>query len=326
MRQSVVTFDAPGRSTAALPSEPHVMDERWCGLTWTPWVPLQRAAIRSTAPTRPGVYRIRHAGGTPQQLVYVGQTGRNLRERLSALAGGANAAECPFNDPHTAAPHLWLLQQLDGARLECSCASMAGDAQVLRGTEDMLLWRHRIETGRSAGANYGRFYPGYARPTNRWIVRGGPAGNSIPGRRAAPLAAGSPVVEFSSSQPALQGEVGPLQATWWQRVPLTVALARTLRAGPAVYCIHAREAGEPVYVGETAGLPGRAMTHAAASWPTREPGLAYLSLPEGTPKHVLREFESDLLGWHFWRTGRAPLAQYSMPPSKAVARGPEAAE
>jgi hypothetical protein len=32
--------------------------------------------------------------------------------------------------------------------------------------------------------------------------------------------------------------------------------------------------------------------------------VAYLPLPKGTPKYVLRELESDLLGWHFWRTGR----------------------
>jgi hypothetical protein len=38
--------------------------------------------------------------------------------------------------------------------------------------------------------------------------------------------------------------------------------------------------------------------------------LAYLPLAGGTPKHVLRELESDLLGWHFWHTGRAPIAQY----------------
>ncbi|MCB4825446.1 hypothetical protein [Roseicella aerolata] len=46
-------------------------------------------------------------------------------------------------------------------------------------------------------------------------------------------------------------------------------------------------------------------------------------MPEGTPKHVLRELESDLLGWHFWRTGRAPLAQYSVQPKQppAAARG-----
>ncbi|MFL5288298.1 MAG: hypothetical protein ACJ8AW_46925 [Rhodopila sp.] len=149
------------------------MDLDWCGLAWTPWAALERQAIRQTAPTVLGVYRVRRHGDGPARLTYVGQTGRGLRERPLTLAADVNADDYPFNDPHTAAPHLWLLRRLDGAQLECSCAPMPGTVQILRGTEDMLLWRHRIETGFSTEANYGRFYPDYARPTNRWIVRKG---------------------------------------------------------------------------------------------------------------------------------------------------------
>lgn len=298
------------RGTGGTPAQQSsIMDAAWCRLDWTPWVALERETIRQTAMGLPGVYRIRHAGGQPERLVYVGQTGRTLRERLLSLAAGANAEECPFNDPHTAAPHLWLLRRLDGARLECSCAPVAGDVQDLRGTEDMLLWRHRVETGLSAEANYGRFYPGHARPTNRWIVRGGRSDVRTPGRRAVPLSEREARIDFTTSRPALQGEAGPLQASWWHCVLLTEA--RSLPSGPAVYCIHDRGADKPVYVGETASLPARALNHAAASWPLREPWLAYLPLPEGTPKHLLRELESDLLGWHFWRTGRAPALQYA---------------
>jgi HNH endonuclease len=222
---------------------------------------LGGAAIRQTAVTLPGVYRIRYAGGTPEHLLYVGQTAQTLRERLLSLAAGVNAEECPFNDPHTAAPHLWLLRRLNGARLECSCAPVAGDAQILHGTEDMLLWRHRVETGLSAQANYGRFYPGYVRPTNRWIVRGGRSGIRTPGRRAALLPNGSEIVNFAVSQAALRGKAGPLQASWWQRAHLTEA--RFLPRAPAVYCIHDRGAEQPVYVGQTssAGTSGGPAVH-----------------------------------------------------------------
>ncbi|ACL55942.1 conserved hypothetical protein [Methylobacterium nodulans ORS 2060] len=285
-----------------------LLNERWCGLAWTPWAALERSPIRSTAPALPGVYRVRYQGGDPLRLVYVGQTGRSLRERLLSLAGGVNATVCPFNDPHTAAPHLWLLRTMDGARFECSCAVVEGDVQVRRGTEDMLLWRHRVETGTSVEANYGRFYPGYERPTNRWIVRRGSSGVRTPGRRAVPVP-GSATNGFSVDHPALQGTAGPLESAWWERRRLTKAIS--LPTGPAVYCIYARTAEEPLYIGETSALAARAAAHAAALWPTPEPWLAYLFLPENTPKHVLRELESDLLGWHFWRTGRAPAAQYS---------------
>jgi hypothetical protein len=41
-----------------------------------------------------------------------------------------------------------------------------------------------------------------------------------------------------------------------------------------------------------------------------DPWIAVRSLAAGTPKYVLHELESDLLGWHFWRTGRASVFQY----------------
>jgi hypothetical protein len=284
------------------------MSDDWCGLAWTQWAPLQRQAILQVAPALPGVYRVRHQGGEPNRLVYVGQTGRSLRERLVSLARGANGEECPYNDPHTAAPHLWLLQRLDGARFEFSCAAVAGNVQMLRGTEDMLLWRHRVQSGSSTIANYGRFYPGYARATNRRIVRRN--GSRAPGSRAAPLADDLVQEDFSGSRPALQCEASVPQASWWQRIPLSEV--PSLPAEPAVYCVYDRGAEEPIYIGETSILRARALTHATTSWGVKEPWLAYMLLPVGTPKHVLREFESDLLGQHFWRSRRPPSAQYKV--------------
>ena len=110
--------------------------------------PLNADLVRTAAPLSPGIYRIRVS------LTYIGQTGRTLRERLLALANGTHSEQCPFNDPHTAAPHLWLLSRLDGAQLEFSCTPVAGDRSALRGTEDMLLWRHRVENKCSTEANY----------------------------------------------------------------------------------------------------------------------------------------------------------------------------
>ena len=61
----------------------------WCSLQWTEWVPLQSAAIGRAIIQGPGVYRIRHKGGNPNRLVYIGQTG-DLRGRLQALARCVN--------------------------------------------------------------------------------------------------------------------------------------------------------------------------------------------------------------------------------------------
>jgi hypothetical protein len=222
---------------------------------------------------------------------------------------GANAEVCPFNDPHTAAPHLWLLRHHDGAQLAFSCAPVRGDVQTLCGTEDMLLWRHRIETTWSTEANYGRLYPGYAQSTNRWIVRkGGRADSRTLGRIAPPLPVGVVPPGFGLVTPPLQGDGRVLQAPWWQRARLTDG--PSLLNGPGVYCLYEHEADDPVYIGETSDLRARSATHAATPWSLRDPWIAVRSLAAGTPKYVLHELESDLLGWHFWRTGRAPVFQY----------------
>jgi hypothetical protein len=85
--------------------------------------------------------------------------------------------------------------------------------QTLRGTEDML-WRHRIETGLSTEANYGRFYAGYARPTNRWIRKARGAEGRTPVRIAQPLPIGVAPPDFALVTPPLQGHGGVLQAPW----------------------------------------------------------------------------------------------------------------
>ena len=56
-------------------------------------------------PKCPGAYRVKPLG--EDQLAYIGQTGRDLRERLRDLCLNTLKLEMPFNDPHTAAPSLW---------------------------------------------------------------------------------------------------------------------------------------------------------------------------------------------------------------------------
>ena len=277
----------------------------WCNLSWTQWQPLEADFVRAFAPGSSGIYRIRRTG-LANRLTYIGQTGRTLRERLLALANGTHAEQCPFNDPHTAAPHLWLMVRLDRAQLEFSGTSVIGDLPTLRGTEDMLLWRHRVENKCSTEANYGRFYPGWSRPTNRWIGRGGIKKR---GRVAERLADDQELPTFDVTEPALQGDGPVLAAPWWKRTALSAL--DSLPSEPAIYCIYdnaAREP-EPAYVGEALRLRARATSHVAARWPMPNPWFAYRIFP-GAPKHVLHELESDVLGWHFWRTRTAPSCQY----------------
>jgi hypothetical protein len=66
------------------------------------------------------MYRIQPVGG--HELVYIGQTGRSLRERLMTLRRHSMAIEMPFNDPHTAAPSLWALHDAEHMEFACSAA------------------------------------------------------------------------------------------------------------------------------------------------------------------------------------------------------------
>jgi hypothetical protein len=122
--------------------------------------------------------------------------------------------------------------RLDRAQLEFSCASLIGDLPTLRGTEDMLLWRHRVENQCSTEANYGRFYPGWSRPANR-----------KQGRIAERLADDQELPNFDLTEAALQGDGPVLAASWWKRTALS-ALG-CLPSGPAIYCIYDDAAREP---------------------------------------------------------------------------------
>jgi hypothetical protein len=210
---------------------------------------------------------------------------------------------------------------LDNVQFECSGALVVTPRpeppntgkQIYRGTEDMLLWRHRVDINQSTVANYGRFYPGYDRPSNR-----------RDGRKAALHNASAPQINFETTHlPALNGQAGILGASFWERCPLATVTSPVglidnedeaaldgLPDTPAIYCVHDKGLVQIYYIGETLKLRSRAGSHAARRWPLPGPLLSYWTMPPGTPKHVLRELESDLCGWHFSENGRAPVLQY----------------
>jgi hypothetical protein len=76
----------------------------WCNLTWSDWIPFDGGGFKGLH-NGAGLYRIRISG--QPALAYIGQTGRDLRQRLGDLRRNTLAATMPFNDPHTAAPSLW---------------------------------------------------------------------------------------------------------------------------------------------------------------------------------------------------------------------------
>jgi len=81
----------------------------WLGFNWSQWIPLESSiqVYQNYITKNPGLYRIWITHNS--KLAYIGQTGRNLRERTRQLASKVNNNHDnpPWNDPHTAAPALW---------------------------------------------------------------------------------------------------------------------------------------------------------------------------------------------------------------------------
>ncbi|GHO56082.1 hypothetical protein KSB_45570 [Ktedonobacter robiniae] len=139
----------------------------WCGLSWSSWQPFSDPLTFRQLPAMPGVYRIRAIG--IEELFYIGETGRDLRERLGGLRRNTMRTEMPFNDPHTAAPSLWAWRHAENLHFECSAAPviLADDSEEARkrreGLEFYLLWQYRLEYGSSTRCNHGRFHSRYTK-------------------------------------------------------------------------------------------------------------------------------------------------------------------
>ncbi|MEO2019292.1 MAG: hypothetical protein ABGZ53_33580 [Fuerstiella sp.] len=60
---------------------PEFIGSTWGRLSWSEWIPLDAplSEYQRVISSRGGLYRVR-GSGVPE-LVYIGQTGRNLRER-----------------------------------------------------------------------------------------------------------------------------------------------------------------------------------------------------------------------------------------------------
>jgi hypothetical protein len=101
-------------------------------LAWSPWVALEGAGRGSAIPTLPGLYRIRSV--ETGRTLYIGQTGRSLKERMGALKG-VYGDVMPYNDPHTAGPALWAHRIEFGETFEVSVAVLEVDKADRMGRE-----------------------------------------------------------------------------------------------------------------------------------------------------------------------------------------------
>ena len=114
----------------------------WCGLEWSEWIALDAplAEYQQEITRDPGFYRVRIVGR--DALAYIGETGLNLRQRTRALAlnAGHSADDPPWNDPHAAAPNLWVWRIEEGLEYEISVAFRSLEDRDRKGLEQRLLY------------------------------------------------------------------------------------------------------------------------------------------------------------------------------------------
>lgn len=273
----------------------------WCNLEWTPWIPFQKPFI--SIPKVGGVYRIR--SHKINYLVYIGQTGRSLQERLRTLGMQINKEKMPFNDPHTAAPSLWTYRVEDGYEYEFSVAPVDLQTPYRQGLEDMLLWQHRITTGKSTLCNYGRFHPRYIKSKSK---DSGKRGYKIPNDEP-----NNPTSGPSHSPLSLKGNPSDdnwMGLNWSDFLSLEKLDTKNLPKNTGLYKIIDDKTNELLYIGETFDLRTRLIYHSRRNFRGYIPIASYYTPLIILPKHQLLELEADLLGAYYYQYKKPPIKQY----------------
>ncbi len=296
-------------------------------LRWTRWVPLEGARRDPEIPKAPGLYRIRSV--QTGRMLYVGQTGRTLRERLGALKG-VYAEEMPYNDPHTAAPALWAHRIDTGETFEVSVAMLDVDKADRMGREALEVSKQRIIDGCSPAYNFGRMPFGWIKSTgnNRRLVE---AGKRARGRRMTDeeLAALPPDPSVPPP-PSLEGD--PRAADWLGLAWRPSDTAPPARTDTGVYRISMRRDGPLDYVGQ--GLIVDRWKQHTENWfldLAAEAGARDVAAGDVATGDVwdwvglalssrqLLEVENDLIAGHMVTFTRPPRVQFGNGPSARAA-------
>ncbi|MFC1515553.1 GIY-YIG nuclease family protein [Thermodesulfobacteriota bacterium] len=280
-----------------------IFSKNWETMKWSKWIPLNAPhKVFRQLTTKPGVYRVRAV--ELDILVYIGQTGRSLRGRLNALRRNIYGTIMPYNDPHTAAPNLWAWYQENKYQYECSVASVILSKPNRQALEDMLLWQHRILTGKSTLCNYGRFHHRYIKSRN-----------SATGFRGYKL----PANEYNTSGGRSTAPLNPLgmphgsfwmELSWSPAVPLDRISLRKIPSDKGLYKIVNSDKNRILYVGETKNLRDRCRSHLNKDWNGKPTGVSYFTLNEELFDYQVRELEADLIGCYYSIYGEAPPFQY----------------
>ena len=286
-------------------------------LDWSPWSPLDVAGRNRQLPATPGLYRVRVSG--TDLPVYIGQTGRSIRERLGMLRG-AYAEQMPYNDPHTAAPALWALRHRDGVDFECSAAPVDGDRRARMGAEALAISMHRVDHGGSPIANFGGMPEGYRKSSgnNAGLVAAGKRFRGGPDPTVTSTPPSVPVPGRLDDSPGTHRWLGLSWSSWTPLELFAGTGGRDLQPGTGLYRIrHVGAGNHLIYLGQ-GDIASRLRTHAAAAADANHRKHAWLRSPsetswtelDGAPTRALLELENDLIASHVLVSGEPPAAQF----------------
>ncbi len=273
------------------------LGRRWCGLPWSRWVPFSESDFRDIPPSA-GVYRVKPVN--KDILVYIGETGRSLRERLRTLCGEVAKKSMPFNDPHTAAPCLWALKEAGGMEFECSAAPRNLGTRQRKGLECYLLWKYRLERGESPLCGLGRFHRSYTKSKSGST---GKRGRRLPKGKLNPAGKASARPLAHMGKPSGQNWMG---LHWTEAKPLIRGSSQELR-GAGLYKILRADTKKLLYIGQSRNLHSRFQSH---DWGRKGRSIWFSKVRQSTLNHQLRELENDLIGAFYHSERDVPPRQF----------------
>ncbi len=271
-------------------------------------MPLQGAGRNRDVSDLPGLYRIRSV--ETGRILYIGQTGRSLKERLGALKG-VYGDVMPYNDPHTAGPALWAHRIEFGETFEVSVAVLKVDKADRMGREALEVTKQRIIDGCSPAYNFGRMPRGWVKSSgnNRRLVE---AGKRFRGYRMSDEEIAALPPDESVPPPAtLEGD--PRAADWLGLAWQEAAVEPPGRGDVGVYRIGRSGDRALDYVGQ--GLIAARWSSHASGWAldlaAEDRGDSmwdWVGLSLG-PRQLL-EVENDLIAGHVHVFAEPPVRQF----------------
>ena len=278
-------------------------------LEWSPWVPLQSARTDPDVPREPGVYRIRSA--ETGVILYIGQTGRSLRDRLGALRY-IYGDEMPYNDPHTAGPALWAHRIDTGETFEVSIAVLRTSGPERLGREALEITKRRMIDGCSPLYSFGRMPAGWYKSRGSNTKKNVAGGRYHRGGRL-PEALTEQRIPDPSAPPPRSLDQDPHYRAWLDLDWVEADRAAPSRDALGVYRILSSDRGPLEYLGQgrilarcESHLSGWAQDLAAEDdgWSTYSWSVLNLT------RRQRLEIENDLIASHMVVFGAPPHRQF----------------